>query len=149
MNPTGALRELLTELASVPGMLAVVDSGETVAEMHSPAGLELELDGQWWEIKAGNWHTHLKPGSVSGVQFVEATEDAHTVIPMLYYVRFSDDVGGTMIRFYFPSPWLDDDENRAEFQPEKLALFETVRDHYVGREGIVSVTRNVPPKTAQ
>jgi hypothetical protein len=54
-----------------------------------------------------------------------------------------------MIRFYFPSPWLDDDENRAEFQPEKLALFETVRDHYVGREGIVSVTRNVPPKTAQ
>ena len=81
---------------------------------------------------------------MASVQFVEATDPAHTDIPKLYYVRLSDDVGNTMIRFYFPSPWLDDDENRTEFQPRRLALFEDFRDRFVGREGIRSVTRNVP-----
>lgn len=144
MNPTGALRELVDELASISGMLAVVDSGETVAEMHGPNGLTVETDGPWWKVEAGNWHVHLKPGSVAGVQFVEATDSSHLAIPRLYYVRFSDGVGNTMIRFYFPSPWLDDDERRTEFQPDRLAQFEAIRDRYVGREGIQAVTRNAP-----
>lgn len=149
MNPTGALHELLVDLAAITGMLAVVDSGETVAEMHGPGGLELELQGQWWKVESGNWHVHFKPGSVAGVQFVEATDDAHTVIPKLYYVRLADGVGDTMIRFYFPSPWLDDDERRTEFQPERVAQFEAVRDRYVGREGITAVTRNAPMSIPQ
>jgi hypothetical protein len=149
LNPTGALLELLTELASIRGMLAVVDSGETVAEMHGPGRLELKLQGQWWKVESGNWHVHFKPGSVAGVQFVEATDDAHAVIPKLYYVRLADEVGNTMIRFYFPSPWLDDDERRTEFQPERVAQFEEVRDRFVGREGISAVTRNAPTSSPQ
>jgi hypothetical protein len=149
LNPTGALHELLVDLAAIPGMLAVVGSGETVAEMHSPGGLELELQGQWWKVESGNWHVHFKPGTVEGVQFVVATDDAHTVIPKLYYVRLADGVGDTMVRFYFPSPWLDDDERRTEFQPERVAQFEAVRDRYVGREGISAVTRNAPTSSAQ
>lgn len=149
MNPTGALHELLVELAAISGMLAVVDSGETVAEMHGQGRLELELQGQWWKVESGNWHIHFKPGSVTGVQFVVATDDAHTVIPKLYYVRLADGVGGTMIRFYFPSPWLDDDERRTEFQPERVAQFEAVRDRFVGREGITAVTRNAPTSSPQ
>ena len=49
--------------------------------------------------------------------------------------------GETLIRFYFPNPWLDSEEKPTEFQPEKLAFFQEFRSRYVGRGGIVHVQR--------
>ena len=64
---------------------------------------------------------------------------------MSYYIRFSNDTSDkeeTLVRSYFPNPYLDADFNRTELQPEKLRAFEKMRDQYVGREeGLVFVRR--------
>ena len=92
-------------------------------------------------VASEGWHVHLDLRAVSEGQFVEAEDRLHDDIPWLYYVRFSDDRGGTLVRFYFPNPWLDDDEKPTEFQPERLRLFEEFRDRYVGTSGITFVRR--------
>ncbi len=63
------------------------------------------------------------------------------MVPFLYYVRFSDAEEQTVMRLYFPNPYLDDDENVADFQPERLKLFEQMRDRYVGKGEIIYVQR--------
>ena len=134
------VKRLLEELLSLKGMLVVVDSGGAVAELHPPAGMKPEFEDEWAMLEAGAWHVHLNLRSIDGVQFVEAEDKFHS-FPKLYYVRMSDADGRTTIRFYFPNPWLDDDERPADFQPEKLRLFEGVRDRYVGTGGVVFVRR--------
>ena len=74
---------------------------------------------------------------IDETQFVEAEDRMHEGIPKLYYVRLSDADGNTMMRFYFPNPWLDEAENVTEFQPERLEMFEEFRDRYIGESGIV------------
>ena len=134
------VKRLLEELLALQGMLVVVDSGGAVAELHPPAGMKPEFEDEWAMIEAGAWHVHLNLRKIDGVQFVEAEDNLHS-FPKLYYVRMSDADGGTTIRFYFPNPWLDDDERPTDFQPEKLRLFEGVRDRYVGCGGVVFVRR--------
>ena len=134
------VKRLLEELLSLEGMLVVVDSGGAVAELHPAAGMKPEFEDEWAMLEAGAWHVHLNLRKIDGVQFVEAEDNLHS-FPKLYYVRMSDAEGGTTIRFYFPNPWLDDDERPTDFQPEKLRLFEGVRDRYVGTGGVVFVRR--------
>ena len=81
-----------------------------------------------------NYRTDLAPF----FQFVEAEDHG---IPFVYYVRFSDPQEETLLRVYFPNPYLADDFQRTELQPEKLRAFEEFRDRYLGREGIVFVER--------
>ena len=68
---------------------------------------------------------------IDGIQFVEATSHGDL---KSYYVRFSHNWDDTLVRCYFPNPYLDDDEKRTEFQPEKLRAFEESRDRWVGKE---------------
>jgi hypothetical protein len=75
---------------------------------------------------------------VDGIQFVEAV--SHDDLKS-YYIRFSKGWDETLVRCYFPNPYLDANNKRTEFQPEKYQLFEEMRDKYVGREGIVFVQR--------
>ena len=75
---------------------------------------------------------------MTGVQFVEA--ESHDDL-VSYYVRFSNEKEETMVRGYFPNPYLDDNLQRTELQTEKLKSFEEMRDRYVGRDGIVFVHR--------
>ena len=59
-----------------------------------------------------------------------------------FYVRFSRDWEETLVRCYFPNPYLDDNLNRVEYQEEKYGAFVEMRDRYVGREeGVVYVQR--------
>ena len=134
------VKRLLEELLSLKGMLVVVDSGGAVAELHPPSGMKPEFEDEWAMLEAGAWHVHLNLRKIDGVQFVEAEDNFHS-FPKLYYVRMSDADGGTTIRFYFPNPWLDEDERPTDFQPEKLRLFESVRDRYVGTGGVAFVRR--------
>lgn len=134
------VKRLLEELLALKGMLVVVDSGGAVAELHPPDGMKPEFEDVWAMLEAGSWHVHLNLPKIDGVQFVEADDNLHS-FPKMYYVRMSDEDGGTTIRFYFPNPWLDDDEQPTDFQPEKLSLFEGVRDRYVGSGGVVFVRR--------
>jgi hypothetical protein len=80
--------------------------------------------------------------SVGGIQFVEA--ESHGNLKS-YYVRFSKGWEETLVRCYFPNPYLDDSHQRTELQPEKFKEFEAMRDRYVGREGIVFVQRPQQP----
>ena len=76
--------------------------------------------------------------SVAGIQFVEAEDHG---VPFLYYVRFSSGNEDTLVRCYFPNPYLDENDEPAAFQPEKLKYFEDFRDRYIGQEGIIFVQR--------
>ena len=136
------LTRLIRELIDTGDMLVVIDSGAAVAEMHVAAMKKLEFQDRWAMLEADGWHIHLELDAVDGVQFVEAVDRFHDGIPKLYYVRLSDADDRTLVRFYFPNPWLDEQERPAEFQPERLRLFEGFRDRYVGQAGIVFVTRN-------
>ena len=75
---------------------------------------------------------------MNGVQFVEAEDH---IAPFLYYVRFSNMAGDTLLRFYFPNPYLDDSSKLTDFQPQRLIVFDKYKDEYVGRDGIVYVKR--------
>ena len=135
------IEQLISELIATNKIMLVIDSGGAVSEMHprdmKPPEFE---DDRWVTIESVDWHVHLDLSKLDGVQFVEA-EDKHHDFPKLYYVRFSDADGGTLLCFYFPNPWLDEDENAVDFQPEKLQFFEDFRDRYVGTGGIVFVER--------
>ncbi|MCH8205913.1 MAG: hypothetical protein IH956_02800 [Chloroflexi bacterium] len=135
------LTHLIRELIDTGDMLVVIDSGAAVAEMHASAMKRLEFQDRWAMLESDEWHIHLELDAVDGVQFVEAVDRFHEGIPKLYYVRLSDADDRTLLRFYFPNPWLDEQERPAEFQPEKLRLFEEFRDRHVGQAGIVFVTR--------
>lgn len=135
-------KRLIEDLLGCEGMLLVIDSGGAVSEMHAPPAIDTEFDGRWATIEAGEWHVHLDLDAVEGAQFVENSNHGHeSMMPKLYYLRMSGSNEATLLRFYFPNPWLDDDEKPAEFQPERLRVFEDFRDRFVGRDGVVFVER--------
>ena len=130
--------ELVRELARDDKVMWVVGGGDVVSENESKGIKEPEFNNGYLTVEADNWHFHLKIDDVTGIQFVEA--ESHGDL-LSYYVRFSNAKEETMLRGYFPNPYLDDSLNRTELQPEKLEQFETMRDRYVGRDGIVFVRR--------
>ena len=133
------LMELLRELTQDEKKMWVIGGGKVASENSSKGIKEPEVSGKYVTIEADNWHFHLSSEDVTGIQFVDAEShgDMHS-----YYIRFSGPgYEDTLVRSYFPNPQLDDNENRTEFQPEKLKAFEEFRDRYVGRDGIVFVKR--------
>ena len=133
--------ELLRRLAQNDQMMWVVGGVGVVSENNSKGIKEPEVSGGSVTMEADNWHFHLGLDSITAIQFVEA--ESHGDL-MSYYVRFSNDGDGkeeTLVRSYFPNPYLGENFERTELQPEKLEAFEKMRDEYVGREGIVYVKR--------
>ena len=134
--------ELIRELAGNEKVMWVVGSGEVVSENNSKGIKEPKFSDGYVTVEADNWHFHLGIDNVAGIQFVEA--ESHGDL-LSYYARFSNAQGETLLRGYFPNPYLDDSDARTDFQPEKLKHFEEIRDRYVGREGIVFVQRPRQP----
>lgn len=134
--------ELLNELTQDDRMLWVVGGGSVVSENDSRGIKGPEVHGSSVTLEADNWHCHLDLDTVTGIQFVEAI--AHGDLPC-YYVRFSGTAEETMLRVYFPNPYLDDDYNITDLQPQRLQDFEQFRDRYVGRNGIVFVNLSAQP----
>ncbi len=130
--------ELVRELARDDKVMWVVGGGDVVSENESKGIKEPEFNNGFVTVEADNWHFHLKIEDVTGIQFVEA--ESHGDL-LSYYVRFSNEKEETMLRGYFPNPYLDASLNRTELQPDKLEQFEAMRDRYVGRDGIVFVRR--------
>ena len=130
--------ELLRVLASDDQMMWVVGGTGVVSENNSKGIKEPEVSGNYVTMEADNWHFHLGLDGITGIQFVET--ESHGDL-MSYYVRFSNAQEETLVRSYFPNPYLDEEFNRTELQPDKLRAFEKMRDQYVGREGIVFVKR--------
>lgn len=130
--------ELVKELAKDEKIMWVVGGGEVVSENDSKGIKEPEYHDGFVTVEADNWHFHLKIDDVTGVQFVEA--ESHGDL-LSYYVRFSNVKEETLLRGYFPNPYLGNDFQRTELQQEKLKVFEAMRDRYVGRDGIVFVHR--------
>ena len=132
------LERLIRDLTSPDRMLWVIGGGEVVSENTGKDMKEPAVADGYITVASDSWHFHMKLDSVTGVQFVEAEDHG---IPFLYYVRFSDAEEETLLRVYFPNPYLDDNEEPTEFQPERLKLFEDYRDRYVGHDGIIFVKR--------
>ena len=130
--------KLIRDLTSPAQMLWVIGGGGVVSENTGKDMKEPTVSDGYITVEADIWHFHMKLDSVTGVQFVEAEDHG---VPFLYYVRFSDAKEETLLRVYFPNPYLDDNEKPTEFQPEKLKLFEEYRDRYVGQDGIIFVKR--------
>ena len=134
--------ELIKELTKDERVMWVVGGGDVVSENNSKGIKEPEYSGGYVTVEADNWHFHIGLDKVTGIQFVEA--ESHGDL-LSYYVRFSNDTADkeeTLVRSYFPNPYLDADFKRTELQPEKLRAFEEMRDQYVGREeGIVFTQR--------
>ncbi len=130
--------ELLRELAKDDKKMWVIGGSKVSSENNSKGIKEPEVSGNYVTIEADNWHFHVGLDTVTGIQFVEA--ESHGDM-LSYYVRFSGAEKDTLVRSYFPNPYLDEDLKRTELQPEKLQAFEEFRDRYVGREGIVFVRR--------
>jgi putative heme iron utilization protein len=134
--------ELLRELAKSDRMMWVVGGGEVVSENNSKGIKEPEVSGGFLTLEADNWHFHLELDKITGIQFVEA--ESHGDL-LSYYVRLSNAKEETLVRGYFSNPYLDENLNRTDLQPDKLKVFEQTRDQYVGREGIVFVRRPRQP----
>ncbi len=133
------LAELIRELTSNDKMMWVVGGGEVASENTSQGIKEPDFSNGWVTIEADNWHFHLSEAAVNGIQFVEA--ESHGNLKS-FYIRFSRDWDETLVRCYFPNPYLDEANNRTDYQPEKYAAFVEMRDRYVGQEeGIVYVQR--------
>ena len=137
-----AALELIRELATDEKVMWVVGGGEVVSENNSKGIKEPQLSNGYLTVEADNWHFHIGIDKVTGIQFVEA--ESHGDL-LSYYVRFSNAQEETLLRGYFPNPYLDDTYQRTDFQPEKLKPFQEMRDRYVGREGIVYVQRPRQP----
>ena len=136
--------DMIRDLLKIDKAMWVVGGGEVVSENNTRGIKEPEVSRGYITIQADNWHFHLGVNSVTGVQFVEA--ESHGDLKS-YYIRFSNAKEETLVRCYFPNPYLDDDNKRTELQPEKLQLFEGFRDRYVGRDAIVFVRRTPQPAT--
>ena len=130
--------ELIQLLAKDERVMWVVGGGNVVSENNSKGIKEPEYSEGYLTVEADNWHFHGPVDKVTGIQFVEA--ESHGDL-LSYYVRFSGDNEETMLRGYFPNPYLDDDNKRTELQEEKLKVFHDMRDKYVGRDGIIFVHR--------
>ena len=128
--------ELLGELTKYNDLRWVIGGGPIISENDCTGIMEPTVKGPSVTVTADNWHFHIRPERVAGIQFVEA-EKSHGDLPF-YYVRFSNDQEETMVRAFFPSPYMDDDNKVTELQPERLKVFEEMRDRFVGREGIVT-----------
>ena len=137
-------QELVTELAKDDKMMWVVGGGDVVSENNSKGIKESEFNNGYLTVEADNWHFHIGVEQVTGIQFVEA--ESHGDL-FSYYVRFSNDKEETLLRSYFPNPYLDASFKRTELQPEKPKLFEEMRERYVDREGIVFVRRPRQPSS--
>lgn len=130
--------QIIKELTRDEAVMWVVGGGGVVSENNSKGIKEPEVSGGYATIEADNWHFHVKLDDVSGIQFVEAESHGDLIS---FYVRFSNDKEETLLRGYFPNPYLDEDQNRTEFQADKFRRFSETRDRYVGNEGIVFVKR--------
>ena len=131
--------ELINELTTNENMMWVVGGSGVVSENSSKGIQKPEVSKGWATIEADNWHFHLQLDSIDGIQVVEAVSHGEL---KSYYVRFSKDWDETLVRCYFPNPYLDENDKRTEYQPEKYQVFEETRDRYVGRdEAVVYVQR--------
>lgn len=133
-----ATLEILRELTQDEAVMWVVGGGGVVSENNSRGIKAPEVANGYATIEADNWHFHIGLEQVTGIQFVEAQSHGDL---LSYYVRFSNQAEETLLRGYFPNPYLDENYQRTALQPEKLRAFEEMRDRYVGQEGIIFARR--------
>ena len=136
--------ELLTALTEQGNIKWVAGPGPIVNENESTGIHEPTMKGPSVTVTAANWHFHIRPERVAAIQFVVA-DAAHGELRM-YYVKLVNDQSENMLRAFFPSPYMDEDDNAADFQPEKLNSYEEFRDRFVGRDGIdIASAPNITP----
>ncbi len=133
--------ELIQELTQDESMMWVVGGGPVVSENHAKGIQQPQNHNGNLTVEADNWHFHIKTSDVAGIQFVETKTHGER---LSYYVRFSGHNEETLLRSYFPNPFLDENYKPTPLQEDRLKVFTDMRDRYVGRDGIVFV-HYIPP----
>ncbi len=133
--------ELLEELTADESMMWVVGGGSVVSENNSKGIQKPERHNQSITVEAENWHFHISLNDVAAIQFVETKTHGER---LSYYVRFSGHEEQTLLRSYFPNPFLDENYKPTPLQPDRLKTFTDMRDRYVGRDGIEFI-HYIPP----
>ena len=137
------LSDIINDLIGTQGLFFLVGRRGASAELEPDPGEAPEYQsGGWVGVKGRGWHAHIKLDLVRSVEFVE--QEDHGTVPTLYYVSFLDGENETVFQAYFSNPHLDDQQQPTEFQPEKLRLFEEIRDRYVDGEGFTFARRREP-----
>jgi hypothetical protein len=136
--------ELIRELTKDESMMWVVGGGAVVSENNSRGIREPEVHNDSVTVEAENWHFHISTKDVAGIQFVETKTHGER---LSYYVRFSGHNEETLLRSYFPNPYLDENYRPTPLQHDRLKVFTDMREKYEGRDGIIFV-RYIPPQKA-
>ena len=113
-------------------MMWVVGGGPVVSENHAKGIQQPQNHNGNLTVEADNWHFHIKTSDVAGIQFVETKTHGER---LSYYVRFSGHNEETLLRSYFPNPFLDENYKPTPLQEDRLKGFTDMRDRYVGRTG--------------
>ena len=133
--------ELIQELTKDEAMLWVLGGGPVFSENSAKGIQQPERHNDSISVEADNWHFHISLKDVAGIQFAESKTHGER---LSLYVRFSGHTGETLMRCYFPNPSFDENNNPTPFNPERLRAFTSMRDRFVGRDGIEFVPY-VPP----
>ena len=137
------LSDIIKDLIGTEGLFFLVGRRGASAELEpDPDEAPEDQSGGWTEIKGRGWHAHINLDLVQSVQFVE--QEDHGTVPTLYYVSFLDGDGERVFQAYFSNPYLDDQQQPTEFQPEKLKPFKEIRDRYVDGENFTFTRRREP-----
>ena len=80
-------------------------AGRSLARTTQRASQRPEVHNSSVTVEAENWHFHIALNDVAGIQFVETRTHGER---LSYYVRFSGHAEETLLRSYFPNPFLDE-----------------------------------------
>ena len=120
----------MEQLTKDESMMWVVGGGSVVSENNSKGIQQPERHNNSITVEAENWHFHISLNDVAAIQFVETKTHGER---LSYYVRFSGHEEQTLLRSYFPNPFLDEDYKPTPLQPDRLKAFTDMRDRIRGQ----------------
>lgn len=138
---------LVRELIDTGKVRFTFHTGGSVGSIKTTLGeaVKIRQSDEWIAAETEHWRLQIRKPTVAAVWFVEETSGA---IPVGHSLRFVDQSGNSLVRAYFPSPYLDDVRNVVPFREGPLDLFREFFERYGRRPGVRHVQIGRVPKEA-
>lgn len=126
---------LLQELIDTGRVRFTFHTGGSVGSIKTVPGeaVDLRQSDEWIAAETPHWRLQLRKPNVNAVWFVEETGGA---IPVGHSLRFVDPSGSSLIRAYFPSPYIAEDRSVVPYREGPLDLFKQFYDRYGHLDGV-------------
>lgn len=125
--------ELLRDLLDTKRVRFTFHTGGSVGTLKAGVEVDLRQGGDWIAAETEHWRLQIHRPSLAHVRFVE---EAGGAIPVGHSIRFCDGAGNSLVRAYFPSPYMDEGRNVVPFRTGPLDLFRQFVERYRGRAGV-------------